>query len=83
MKINMKSFEVVSDQIRNWEKERKRFTHNMGYLYDQFDNEKQFIEVEKYTKDLGAFIYSNQEKRFIFIKEEAHEIVKEFIKKIK
>ena len=74
--------ETVVDQVRLWEQERNRASHQRGVLYESFPNEKYYQDVVKYTKDLGVWIWSHDTKKLLMVTEEGHEELRKFLKNI-
>jgi len=73
--------ETVTDQIRLWEQERNRVTYDKGVLYDSFPSKEAFEKVMQYAKDLGFFIWANQEKKMLMVTDGGQDTMRQFIKK--
>jgi len=39
------------------------------------------LQVEKYAKELGVFVWSNPQKQYLMVTEKGHELIRPFIKK--
>ncbi|KAG1136888.1 hypothetical protein G6F37_011470 [Rhizopus arrhizus] len=72
---------TVVDQIRLWEMERNRLKPTPSYLYHEFNVQADFDAAEKYARDLGVLLWSNNQKRTMAITEAGHENVKGFVKR--
>ncbi|CEG82506.1 Putative Transcription initiation factor TFIIH subunit 4 [Rhizopus microsporus] len=72
---------TVVDQIRLWEMERNRLKPTASYLYHEFNMQADFDAAEKYARDLGVLLWSNNQKRTMAISEAGHENVKGFVKR--
>eukprot|EP01126_Amoeba_proteus_P003474 TRINITY_DN1115_c0_g1_i5.p1 TRINITY_DN1115_c0_g1~~TRINITY_DN1115_c0_g1_i5.p1 ORF type:complete len:357 (+),score=86.57 TRINITY_DN1115_c0_g1_i5:894-1964(+) len=75
--------QTVTDQIELWASERDRISFSSGVLYDNFVNFQEFNEIRQYAMDLGVVIWENPEKRYLFVKEDAHPVIREFIKSLR
>ncbi|KAG1218466.1 hypothetical protein G6F35_008292 [Rhizopus arrhizus] len=60
---------TVVDQIRLWEMERNRLKPTPSYLYHEFNVQADFDAAEKYARDLGVLLWSNNQKRTMAITE--------------
>jgi len=72
--------ETVADEIRVWENEKNRVSFNPGILVENIPVD--VIEtVIKYTKDVGAHLYSNSAVGVIMVTEPCYEDLVKFIAK--
>ncbi|KZT58068.1 putative TFB2-TFIIH subunit [Calocera cornea HHB12733] len=72
---------TVQDQIRLWELENNRLKSDNGYLYEDFNSQGDFDLVLSYAKQLDVVLWENREKRKMFVREDGHENVREFIRR--
>lgn len=72
--------ETVAAQIRIWESERNRVQFDQGVLYEKFDSDADFELVVEYATEHDYVIWTNAEKRLLFIREDGHELVRRFVK---
>ncbi|KZO96539.1 transcription factor Tfb2 [Calocera viscosa TUFC12733] len=72
---------TVQDQIRLWELENNRLQSDNGYLYEDFNSQGDFDLVLSYAKQLDVVLWESREKRKMFVREDGHENVREFIRR--
>ncbi|EJU04542.1 transcription factor Tfb2 [Dacryopinax primogenitus] len=72
---------TVQDQIRLWQLEKNRLKSENGYLYEDFNSQGDFDLVLNYAKQLDVVLWENREKRKMFVREDGHENVREFIRR--
>ncbi|ELR21525.1 transcription factor tfb2 subfamily protein [Acanthamoeba castellanii str. Neff] len=72
--------ESIADQLRLWEAEDRRLSLSSGYFYDDFASLAAFKKAEKYARDVGALIYSDATKRFLFVSEPGHQLLRRYVK---
>eukprot|EP01127_Copromyxa_protea_P017912 TRINITY_DN5528_c0_g1_i2.p1 TRINITY_DN5528_c0_g1~~TRINITY_DN5528_c0_g1_i2.p1 ORF type:complete len:367 (-),score=55.45 TRINITY_DN5528_c0_g1_i2:38-1138(-) len=75
--------DAITTQIHLWSAERSRVNHNPGVLYDKFKDKKEFNAIRQYASDLGVLIWENTEKEFLFVQEDAHPVIRDFIRSLK
>ncbi|KAI9027944.1 transcription factor Tfb2-domain-containing protein [Hyaloraphidium curvatum] len=79
---------TVLDQLRLWELERNRLTVRHGYLYNNFVSDRDFEETARYAEMVGGLVAkresrNNLAEKALFIKEEMHADVREYVKRRK
>lgn len=75
---------TICDQIKYWEIERDRFVFKEGYLYSQFESQKDFETLRNYAKESGYLIWETGcGRRNMVVSEKGHEDVKLFWKRIR
>lgn len=72
--------ESIADQLRLWEAEDRRLSLSSGYFYDDFASLAAFKKAEKYARDVGALLYSDAAKRFLFVTEQGHQLLRRYVK---
>lgn len=73
---------TICDQIKYWEIERDRFLFKTGYLYSQFESQKDFEILRNYAKESGYLIWETTSgRRNMVVSEEGHDDVKLFWKR--
>ena len=73
---------TICDQIKYWEIERDRFLFKTGYLYSQFESQKDFETLRNYAKESGYLIWETSSgRRNMVVSEEGHDDVKLFWKR--
>lgn len=72
--------ESIADQLRLWEAEDRRLSLSPGYFYDDFASLAAFKKAEKYARDVGALLYSDAAKRFLFVTEQGHQLLRRYVK---
>lgn len=82
-KVSQESVSVVEIQIQQWEGEKERIKAQKGVLYDAFSSQQPFELTRDYATKLGCVLWENSEKRFLFVKEESHPAMRDFIKGLK
>lgn len=70
---------TITSQISLWEEERARVKFQAGVLYDDFDDDL-FAVVLAYVERRGLILWKNAEKKLLFVRDDAHDQVKEFIR---
>jgi transcription initiation factor TFIIH subunit 4 len=73
--------ETVCDQIRLWEAERNRVTLQPGTLYDSFGKKDAFERSKAHAQKLGVYLWSNAEKMLLFVSEEGHQQMRDWMTK--
>ena len=53
---------------------------DQGVLYEKFDSDADFELVVEYATEHDYVIWTNAEKRLLFIREDGHELVRRFVK---
>lgn len=71
----------IIDQIQLWGNQNKRICFEPAMLYDCFESTELQEHTEKYTKELGAHLWSNQQ--ILILKEPCHAQVKQRVKEWK
>ncbi|KXJ97277.1 transcription factor tfb2-like protein [Microdochium bolleyi] len=69
---------VVVDQIRLWQLDTERMLTTTGYLFKDFDNYKDYLEICNFADDIGVVSWRN-DKRGIFFANKTDQI-KDFMK---
>ena len=76
--------DTLVDQLRLWEKERKRITFDKGYLFDAFGEgqlaDHLFLQVEKFSKENNYFVWSQPAQKRLFVTTEGYEPIRKFIR---
>lgn len=73
---------TICDQIKYWEIERDRFLFKTGFLYSQFESQKDFEILRNYAKESGHLIWETTSgRRNMVVSEEGHDDVKLFWKR--
>lgn len=57
---------TVVDQIRLWQLENERMKTTSGFLFRDFDDEKEFVEVAQFAEDAGVLVWRNDTKGMFF-----------------
>jgi hypothetical protein len=52
-------------------------------LYDGFVSQQQFDLTRAYALKLGCVLWESSEKRFLFVQEESHAAMRDYIKALK
>jgi len=68
----------IIDQIQLWGNQNKRIVFEPVMFYDCFESTELQEHTEKYTKELGAHLWSNQQ--ILILKEPCHAQVKQCVK---
>ncbi|TPX38784.1 hypothetical protein SeLEV6574_g07627 [Synchytrium endobioticum] len=74
---------TVVDQIRLWEQERSRLRMYKGRLYSGFATTDDWRQTCEYAHKLGSLLWSNETARQLFVAEEGHNLVKQYLGKRK
>lgn len=73
----------LTDQIRLWEMEVKRYSIEDATAYSGFSSEQDFELVKRFCEDQKLLIGANERNLVVVIKAKGHEAVKAFYKKNK
>ncbi|KAI0032545.1 transcription factor Tfb2 [Vararia minispora EC-137] len=74
---------TVQDQIRLWELERERVKSDSGYLYQDFQSLGDYTTLVDYARQMGILLWESPAKRCFFIREDGHNVMKQFIERRK
>ncbi len=74
--------QVVSDQLRLWERETQRVEGQGAVLYQAFERSEYFFQCVAYAKQQGTWLYDDDRDSLI-ARQDGHEGMKAFIKEIK
>jgi transcription initiation factor TFIIH subunit 4 len=69
---------TVVDQIRLWQFENERMKTTPGFLFKEFESQKEYDACVKYAEDLGELCWRSDSKRMFFVRK--HEQLAAFIK---
>lgn len=69
---------TVVDQIRLWQIENERMKASAGFLFKEFESQKEFEGCALYADQIGVLIWRNNAKRMFFVTR--HEQLRDYIK---
>lgn len=69
---------TVVDQIRLWQLENERMKTTPGFLFRDFDNQKEYDGCAKYASEIGVLVWKSDAKRMFFVTR--HEQLRDYIK---
>jgi transcription initiation factor TFIIH subunit 4 len=69
---------TVVDQIRLWQIENERMKATPGFLFRDFENQKEYEGCSRYADEIGVLIWKNDAKRMFFVTR--HEQLRDYIK---
>ena len=69
---------TVVDQIRLWQIENERMITQAGFLFRDFESQKEYEGLAKYADEVGVLIWKNDAKRLFFVTR--HEQLREYLK---
>ena len=69
---------TVVDQIRLWQLENERMAATGGFLFKDFETQKEYEDCAKYAEEVGVLKWQSNAKRMFFVTR--HEQLREFIK---
>ncbi|PQE03964.1 hypothetical protein CJF31_00003088 [Rutstroemia sp. NJR-2017a BVV2] len=69
---------TVVDQIRLWQIENERMKATPGFLFKDFDSQKEYEGCVKYADEVGVLVWKNDPKRTFFVTK--HEQLRDYIK---
>lgn len=72
---------TVVDQIRLWQIENERMKATSGFLFRDFDSQKEYEDCVRYAGEIGVLAYKNDAKRLFFVTR--IEQIKDYIKTLK
>eukprot|EP00871_Galdieria_phlegrea_P001310 jgi/Galph1/217/GphlegSOOS_G4919.1 len=71
---------TVIDQIRLWEAQRFRVHMTDAILLDHFESPQQFDKAVSFSKELGAYLWSNEHECTLVIAQAAEAAMKQFLR---
>jgi transcription initiation factor TFIIH subunit 4 len=74
---------VVADQIRLWQRDLQRVTHDAAVYYKNFEGEELYRKVVAYVVELGALLARDDMKKEVVARAEAHPKIRDKIKALK
>lgn len=69
---------TVVDQIRLWQIENERMQAHPGFLFRDFDSQKEYEGCVKYADEIGVLVWKSDAKRMFFVTR--HEQLRDYIK---
>ena len=69
---------TVVDQIRLWQLENERMTTTPGFLFRDFESQKEYDGCAKYAEEIGVLKWRSDAKRMFFVTR--HEQLRDYIK---
>jgi transcription initiation factor TFIIH subunit 4 len=69
---------TVVDQIRLWQIENERMKATPGFLFKEFESQKEYEGCAKYADEIGVLIWKSDAKRMFFVTR--HEQLRDYIK---
>lgn len=69
---------TVVDQIRLWQIESERMKATPGFLFRDFDNQKEYESCARYADEIGVLVWRSDAKKMFFVTR--HEQLREYIK---
>jgi len=69
---------TVVDQIRLWQIENERMKATPGFLFRDFENQKEYEGCVRYADEIGVLVWKNEAKRMFFVTR--HEQLRDYIK---
>ncbi|KAH6690344.1 RNA polymerase II transcription factor B subunit 2 [Plectosphaerella plurivora] len=69
---------TVVDQIRLWQLETERMKATSGFLFRDFDDEKEYIDISGFADEIGVLVWKNDRRRMFFASK--HEAIRDFLK---
>jgi transcription initiation factor TFIIH subunit 4 len=68
----------VVDQIRLWQIENERMKATAGFLFKEFESQKEYEGCVKYADENGVLVWKNDAKRMFFVTR--HEQLRDYLK---
>jgi transcription initiation factor TFIIH subunit 4 len=72
---------TVVDQIRLWQIENERMKATSGFLFKDFDTQKEYEDCARYANEVGVLVYKVDAKRTFFVTRV--EQLKDYVKSVK
>lgn len=69
---------TVVDQIRLWQIENERMKATAGFLFKEFESQKEYEGCVRYADEIGVLVWKNDAKRMFFVTR--HEQLRDYIK---
>lgn len=69
---------TVVDQIRLWQIENERMKATPGFLFRDFENQKEYEGCVRYADEIGVLVWKSEAKRMFFVTR--HEQLRDYIK---
>ena len=76
-------FQVVSDQIRLWQADMQRVSHQKAVLYDAFPAPQIYKLAATFAQQHGWLLWQNDAQGRFVSQADAHPQMREYIKSIK
>jgi transcription initiation factor TFIIH subunit 4 len=75
--------ETIADQIHFWYNEKNRLQFTDGVFYGHFNSEEDYLMLKNYANDLDSLLWTNDNKRIMFVKKSSHDAIKKYWKQNK
>ena len=69
---------TVVDQIRLWQIENERMKATPGFLFKEFESQKEYEGCCRYADEIGVLVWKSDAKRMFFVTR--HEQLRDYIK---
>merc|ERR1712000_242952 len=69
---------TVVDQIRLWQLENERMKTVSGFLFKDFDDTKEYIDVARFAEDAGVLVWRNDQQGMFFASK--HEQIRDYLR---
>jgi transcription initiation factor TFIIH subunit 4 len=69
---------TVVDQIRLWQIENERMKATPGFLFKEFESQKEYDGCSRYADEIGVLVWKSDAKRMFFVTR--HEQLRDYIK---
>ncbi|ROT42549.1 transcription factor tfb2 [Sodiomyces alkalinus F11] len=69
---------TVVDQIRLWQLENERMKTHSGFLFLDFVDEKEYVDIASYADEIGVLVWRNDRRRMFFASK--HEQIRDYLR---
>jgi transcription initiation factor TFIIH subunit 4 len=75
--------QVVTDQVRLWEKELSRLQAQTATLYERFESAELYEGAVQHARQLGALLYHSDDKRQLAVASASHDAMRAHLRERK
>lgn len=69
---------TVVDQIRLWQLENERMKTTPGFLFKEFEDQKEYLAIAGFAEEVGVLVWRNDKQGMFFASK--HEQIRDFLK---
>ena len=69
---------TVVDQVRLWQIENERMKTTSGFLFRDFDDQKEYLETAQFSEEIGVLVWRDDRRGMFFANK--HEQIRDYLK---